>query len=1116
MTVSASDYAAAHATLNEAIARLRSFSQLEIQASWRWCEADLSEDQALDATLWNQWAIAPLNQRHHVAWACGQKTLWLAQRFWIPRHLNGFPTDSMTLRLALSWWAEDACIYINGIQAHTGDLFDCFGRILLTSHARPDTYVDLAIRLVSPGHDDGALVRSCCLFENPDQSIEPAPEPGFVADELAVLQNYISSFSPERLPQIVTAVEALGLDLAGDDRSLDPLDPAELKTRLQHLRQQLLPIADWIKQRTIHLLGHAHLDLAWLWPISETWDAAQRTFESVLTLQKDFPELVFTHSTPALYRWLETHRPDMLDAICNQVQQGRWEVGAGLWVEPEFNIVSGESIVRQVLYGQRYAQHKFGQISRIAWLPDSFGFCWQLPQILALGGIDYFATQKLRWNDTTAFPYELFQWRSPDGTTLTSMTLPPIGSDVNPVKMADYASHWEQQTGHRQSLWLPGVGDHGGGPSRDMLTVARRWSRSPFFPQITFMAAQPFLDSLCESASPELLPVWDDELYLELHRGCYTTHAEQKRWNRRCEVLLYQAELFAAIATLTTKTEFPHAAIEQSWKHVLFNQFHDILPGSAIPAVYEEANLLWQQAETTAEHTLREALEAIAQAILLPPPPQADSVPLVLFNSLTWDRSEVITVAIPDDSRAWSVIDAEGQARPTQRMGDRQLRFQSPVILGVGYGVVWLCPGEPLSYASSVASEASLNRWTLENAYLHITVNPATGDLASVFDKLHQRHLLNGAGNQLQAFRDQGQYWDAWNIAPDYADHPLPASKLLDIRWIEQGNVQQRLRVVRQIGRSPIQQDYVLNLDEPLLRIETEVNWQEDFTLLKAAFPVNFIATEATTEMPCGAIARPLDPQTPAERAKWEVPALNWADLSVVEHKSNGSADCKSQPSAYGVSLLSDYKHGYDFTPHRLRLTLLKSPKWPDPNADRGLHRFTYALYPHGGTWAAAHTTRQGYSFNQPLLCVALTASHPTQDAVRAADESLSLERDSLLPSTGRFIHLPQSNLVLMAFKPEEPESEAQTGLPRRWMLRCYETQGQPGAIAPEQILSKQFALRGCGLTNLLEQPIASPQTPKPSAATPSNHSSSETDAQMRKGDLAIAPWKIVTLGFEG
>ncbi|HEY9857886.1 MAG TPA: hypothetical protein V6D16_00160, partial [Candidatus Obscuribacterales bacterium] len=672
------DPAKLQAQISESISRLRQLTQLHLQSGWQMHLGDLPLAEATQAQQWQAWSTVQLNAREHIAWAKGRQVLWLGQQLVIPNDLQGYPLEGLVLRLALAWWAESAQIFVNGQLVQEGDLFDCSTRILLSAAAQPGETIAVALRLVSPGHDDGALVRSLCLYEVASNTVtlDDRVEPGFVADELAVIQQYLTTLAPEKLADLAAAIAHLDWTVLGQgDRSSLKFDQS-----LQQLRQTLQPYSDWIKQRQICLLGHAHLDLAWLWPVSETWEAAERTFKSVLQLQQDFPELIFCHSTPALYDWIETNRPTLFAAIQSQVAAGNWEVVGGLWVEPELNVVSGESIVRQVLYGQRYTQAKFGHTSPIAWLPDTFGFCWQLPQILRQGGIEYFVTQKLRWNDTTQFPYEAFWWRSPDGSEVFSVMSAPIGEGIDPIKMTQHACNWEAKTGNLQNLWLPGVGDHGGGPTRDMLEMAQRWQTSPFFPQLRFTTAEEYLGKVgsegremrskeLEARSqepapsshpagtlsanipyPSSFPIWNDELYLEFHRGCYTTHAEQKRRNRRCEQLLYQAELFASFATLTTDAAYPKAELETAWKKVLFNQFHDILPGSSIPEVFVDANQLWQEAEQTGQELLQASLQAIASHIELHEPPHPDARPVMVFNSLNWARSQVVAIPMPSSS----------------------------------------------------------------------------------------------------------------------------------------------------------------------------------------------------------------------------------------------------------------------------------------------------------------------------------------------------------------------------------------------------------------------------------------------------------------------------------
>lgn len=1011
--------------ISRALEQLRALCQISIQEHWRCHFGDLPTTEALQPDRWHTWAPVTLNHKQHVAWAKGRNPVWLGQTIVIPSDLQGYPLEGLVLRLALSWWAESAAIFINGQLVQEGDLFDCFTRIPLTFNAQPGEAFSVAVRLVSPGHDPGALVRSRCDYET--DSAGDRVEPSFVADELAVLSQYLQTFAPEKLPEVAGAIAGIPWSLVGDRPAFDQA--------LAQLRQQLHPLGDWLKQRRIQLLGHAHLDMAWLWDVAETWQAADRTFRSVLKLQQEFPELIFCHSTPALYEWMEQNRPELFEQIRTQVAAGRWEVVGGMWIEPELNLIGGESLVRQVLYAQEYCQEKFGAVNRVAWLPDSFGFCWQLPQILKQGGVDYFVTQKLRWNDTTQFPHEVFWWQAPDGTAIFSLMLPPIGENIQPMKLATYASQWEAKTGIPATLWLPGVGDHGGGPTRDMLETARRWHQSPLFPQLEFTTALAYLQSL-ESLSPT--PTWDSDLYLEFHRGCYTTHADQKLANRRCEELLYQAELFSSLATLTTGAPYPAIELEAAWKKVLFNQFHDILPGSAIPQVFVDANEAWQDAKQVGTEILRNALETIAHAIALPDPPHPEAQAIGVFNSLNWHRTEIVSLSLPGTN--WHILDLTGERVPAQADGE-SVSFLAE-IPAIGYQLFWLCPSRE-SLPVPTATEA----YVLENGFLKATIDPETGDLASLFDKTLQMEILSGPGNQLQAFEDNGQYWDAWNIDPNYASHPLPPAKLLEIYPAVQGVLETRLKVVRQIGHSVFEQTYLLPTHSPVLQIATQVNWQERHILVKAAFPLKLDADAATCEIPCGAIQRPTRPQTEQEKAQWEVPALRWADLS---------------NDTWGVSLLNDCKYGYDSQPGQLRLTLLRGSEWPNPDADRGHHLFTYALYPHRGSWQAAQTVRRGYEINQSPLVVSF-AQHSSQKT---------------LPASASLLELGDENLVLMALKRSQRQEDT-------WILRCYECHGQPATLQLKGELGVAID-RG---VNLLEQP--------------------QLEATIQRKPSPIRPWQI-------
>lgn len=993
--------------LKNELDHLRRLNTQDIQASWRWHPHDIPPADVFALPPAVDWPIAPLNDRQHIAWEKGLKVRWLYQSITVPTHFHGYPLAGMTLRFALTWWADEAQIYIDGTLTQSGDLFECFTRLCLSDHVSPGQTFQLAIRLVSPGHDDGALVRSHLIYEHPDDA---TPEPSFIADELTVL----ATFEPASRTEIEAALSQLNwesLTKANADKNTASAHP--FQRTLAQIRTSLIPLAAPLKQRQIQCVGHAHLDMAWLWPVVDTWDAAERTFKSVLDLQADFPELTYTHSSPALFEWLERNRPELFQQIQQKVTDGNWSIDAGLWIEPEFNLIGGEAIARHILYGQRYCQEKFGQISKIAWLPDSFGFCWQLPQLLTQGGIETFATLKLSWNDTTDFPHQLFWWQSPDGSRILSLMLPPIGSDIDPVKMSAHAQKWEISTQIPNALWLPGLGDHGGGPTRDMLKKARRWQQSPFFPSLIFTNPTDYINQLSLSgrlSAAEALPTWQSELYLELHRGCYTTHADQKQHNRHCEDLLYQAEVFATIAYLKAGRPYPKADLETAWKALLFNQFHDILPGTAIPEVFTDANQGWAQVRRIGQQVLDESLGAIASSLPSPKPPHPEARPLIVFNPLSWPRSSVVTLPVPNgNSRSsWSVYDHKQRRLPCQinfretAQTASDLSFLAEDLPAVGYQHFWLCPSESTSHQPPEA-------YCLENESLKATLAPETGHILSLIEKSTQKESFSAPGNQLQTFRDQGQYWDAWNIAPDYASHPLPSPVLKSIDWIETGPIRQVLQVTYQFNQSTICQSHILEAGVPFLKIETAIDWQETQVLLKVHFPLSVSSEIATYEIPFGAIARKTNPQTAAEKAQWEVPALRWADLS---------------DQAFGVSLLTQGKHGFDAGPNHLRLTLLKSPIWPDPEADRGSHHFTYAIYPHAGTWETAHSAHYARELTIPPIL-----TNPTQSATRNASKC-----------SQSFLQIHNSNLILSAFKLAEDGSD-------ELILRCYEAYGE-SAIA--------------------------------------------------------------------
>jgi len=1017
--------------IKKILAQLRQATQLDIQTQWR--ISDFSGQSPVFDQDISSWPIAKLNEKNYLVWSGGRQVLWLAQILTVPPQLFLYPLGGLSLRLKLTWWAENAQIYVNGNLLCEGDLFDSTTRILLSDSVTPRDTFSVFLRLVSPSHDRGGLMQSICFYEADYANIL---EPNFFADEITILTNYLQKFDPIKLEEVENSLSKINEQVLAN--------PEDFARIIGEIREELKPLAYPLQKRSLNLLGHAHLDLAWLWTVRETWQVAQKTFSSVLNLQKDYPELIFGHSTAYLYQWLEIQQKEQFKAIQEAVKAGSWEVLGGMWVEPEVNLVQGESLVRQLLYGQKYLEDKFGSPTEIAWLPDSFGFTWQLPQIFKLSGINYFVTGKLHWNDTTKFPYGLFNWQSPEGTEIVTLISPPNVAgvmDTHPVIMTEYALEWEAQTGQTNAFWLPGVGDHGGGPTRDMLEMQRRWQKSSFFPQLQFTTALKYLQKLDTSS----LPRWQDELYLEFHRGVYTTHADQKKYNRYCETLLYQAELWSSLVCLLgIDAQYPHLLLEEAWKKVLFNQFHDILPGTSISEVFTEANQMWQEVIETGEKLLQNALKSIASHLIIPTAPHPEAEVILVFNSLNTQCSQLISG--PKKEGNWTVYNVQGQSLISQNSAEGDLLFLAENVPSLGYSLYWLSP-ELNEFESSLSYSKD---YILDNGLVRVSVNPKTGNLDSIFDVLNEQEILKGEGNELQAFQDQGQYWDAWNIDPKYREYPLEATELESIEYLEKGPVRWKIRVARSFRRSLFIQDYCLILGSAILTISTEVNWQEEHILIKASFPYNLQSEVVTYEIACGSIERPISPTNPEQAAKWEVPVLRWASLC--------------DPSLnYGVSLLNDSKYGYSTNNNIMCLTLLRGSRWPDPEADLGVHKFSYAIYPHQGNWKEARTLQHGLQFNCPCLVL---------DAVGS-----SQEKGGFLSPGRSLLSWRNENLILMALK------QSQTG--QEWIFRLYEGQGE----ATNLELESEEKIEISHSLDCLERPIP--------------------------GSSSVKPWQIVTFSLQ-
>ncbi len=796
------------------------------------------------------------------------------------------------------------------------------------------------------------------------------------------------------------------------------------------------------------LSGHAHIDLAWLWPIAETRRKIRRTFATVLHLMQRYPDLHFNQSSAQAYAWLEADDPALFAQVKQRVQEGRWELVGGMWVEPDGNLLSGESWVRQLLYGQRYFQQKFGQRSRVAWLPDTFGFAANLPQLFQQAGLPYFFTTKLNWNETNPFPYDLWQWEGLDGSRVLAHAFwNPNESYNGKLEALDLAGTWKNFKGkryHDTSLLTFGYGDGGGGPSAQMLERYGRYREFPGLPSAQIGRVDEFYQGV-ESRSAGVegektenqsnhsgsslppLPIWNGELYLELHRATYTTQAALKQLNQRLEQTLLEAEMAWTFASLKKidprltldEPTYPTRDLESFWKVLLSHQFHDILPGSGIYSVPQEAVESLRAALIQAEEVRQEALGLLSAEVRKVHPEAVAH--LVVWNFSTSPRPLRLKLERPTE-QFFRLLTTTGDEVPYQESGSYILIAADQTVPALGHLALAIV-GHLDARRTPAVRVNGLER-VLENQHLRLEVAP-DGTMARLYDKDHQREVLAGRGNQLWVYTDVPRYWEAWDLDASYAQEgrEIPATQ---VKLIEGGPMRAGIWVERKIGESRLEQTYWLWGGSRRLEIETAAHWQERRTLLRALFPLKVHAQQAWFDTAFGAVPRPTHTNTSWDAARFEVPALHWADLS---------------EAGYGVSLLGGSKHGYSARGNVLGLSLLRGAIWPDPLADAGEHHFTYALYPHRGDWRGG-TVVEAEDFTAPLLPLALP--------IHAGGQ----------PSNRQFLRLSPSSLRVAAFK------RAEEGF--GYVLRLYEAHGGRGEV---ELDLTALGIRNASRVNLLEDP---------------------------------------------
>lgn len=708
---------------------------------------------------------------------------------------------------------------------------------------------------------------------------------------------------------------------------------------VKSLREQYPPIGH------LTLTGHAHIDLAWLWPVAETRRKARRTWSSVLRLMERYEDFTFNQSSAQAYAWIEQDDPDLFAAIKERVKEGRWEPVGGSWVEPDSQVSGGEAFSRQLFYGQRYFERTFGIRNSTAWLPDVFGFSAGVPQILLGAGIENFFTIKVTWSESNAFPFDLFLWEGIDGSKVLAHTFFNPGSGYNGnIAPLDTYGTWKNFVGkrvHDETMLSFGWGDGGGGPSAEMLENYARIKDYPVLPTLEMGLVEDFFARL----PVEGIPTYVGELYLELHRATLTTQALVKQLNRQGEHRLAEAETFAALAALNG-ADYPHEKLDAAWQDLLYNQFHDVLPGSSIHEVYADTQPQLQAVVDTATR-IRDVSIATVTGV---------GTGAWAVTNPTLDQRP-LTVLIPDE-QGWIASIGGNDAVNQQRVEGGVLVHQDSQTLG-GLETIVMTSGSEQGWTGyspdhAARVERSDDGHILENHLVRVEIGP-DGTLHSIFDKRANRETLKDRGNQLWAYSDKPRAWDAWDIDETYDEIGLEITTVDNIETVEDGPFRAAIRVTRTWRNSTFVQTYRLTADSSRIDIKTHIDWHERLVLVRALFPTTIHTHEATFETMYGVHKRSTNRNTTWERARFEVGAHRFVDLS--------------EPD-YGVALLNDAKYGHSAHDGTIGISLVRGPLYPDPFADEGEHDFTYAFFPHTGNWVEGGVTSEGRALNAPLVAV--------------------------------------------------------------------------------------------------------------------------------------------------
>ncbi|HEY3332862.1 MAG TPA: glycoside hydrolase family 38 C-terminal domain-containing protein [Capsulimonadaceae bacterium] len=856
-----------------------------------------------------------------------------------------------------------------------------------------------------------AVTKNCCTFEIV-MPVAERPDVSAFVFELRTLRQLMDGLDADslrkaRLQQVLESVFA-AVYQKPNEIDIDDWRPAlavardAMRDALSTTNSATAPFAG--------IVGHSHIDTAWLWPINETHRKLIRTFSSVIALMDQYPEFRFTQSAPYHVEVVRDRNPWLFEQIKKRVKEGRWEINGAAWIEPDCNMPSGEALVRQMVHGQRSTREMFGISSDTLWQPDVFGYSAALPQILKQCGVKYFCTTKLAWNDTNKFPYDTFLWQGIDGTSLLAH-FNRIHCEPDPETLIGAWKEVQHKDIQNRRLIAFGWGDGGGGPTAEMIEMARLVTDLEGCPRSAYMSVSEFMTSL--DGSSQSFPRWVGELYLEGHRGTLTSIAAIKRLNRKCEFALRDTEFAATLATLLSGADYPAADIEAAWKVLLLNQFHDILPGTSIAEVNDQAIAALADCQASSLALTTKSFNQITGA-------GDGGQSMLLANSLSWDRDgELVIDALPGER--YPVHDGLIVQEVQGVDGADLLALHGIGVPSTGFATVATSDIPPPSASSPFRFDGA----TVETPFAKIVLG-ADGSVTSFYDLAARRELVAAGANfnRLLLGEDVPAGWDNWDVDRHQEIKLGVAGSLLSRHVVADGPLQLRIRQRFSLGASStLTQDIVFHSTTARVEFETMVEWNEKYRLLKVAFPTSLMIDSARHEIQYGHITRPAHDNTKVDRAQFDTCAHKWTDLS---------------EEGYGVTFLNDCKYACTVKHSEFRLTLIKSGGHPDPRHDAGTHKFTYAILPHLGGFCVESVVRPAYELNLPVTRVFPVNASGTPDFT--------------------FITVSVPNVIIEAIK----QSDDGDGV----ILRLYEA----GRTGTHCTLKLRCAVSAVEESNLLEE----------------------------------------------